>query len=261
MRLRSASGCKLAQIDAADAHRAGVGIVEAQQQLDERALAGAVLADQRDQLAAANVQARDPATAGSVPPGYVNVTSSNSMPVGPRRRHGRGAGSAPAPAARSPGTRSSRRGTWCADRPRRTCSRCCRACRRPTVNAPMTSTTPPGSIVPATPLHRDEHVGERERRAGDEPGQHRDARARAIHLLALPEQLLGEIAVPAEQVIGQHVGADLLGVPRLHQQIAEVLALALLGRLLVEELVQPRGHAPLEHQRQHAAASASTTST
>ena len=56
MRLRSASGSSSLQIDAADAHRAAVGIVEAQQQLDERALAGAVLADQRDQLAAANVQ-------------------------------------------------------------------------------------------------------------------------------------------------------------------------------------------------------------
>ena len=45
------------------------------------------------------------------------------------------------------------------------------------VKAPMTSTTPPGSIAPAAPSDRDEHVGERERRAGHEPGQHRDARA------------------------------------------------------------------------------------
>ena len=49
-------GIELAQIDAADPHRRRGRIVEAQQQLDERALAGAVLADQRDQLAAANVQ-------------------------------------------------------------------------------------------------------------------------------------------------------------------------------------------------------------
>ena len=72
---------ELAQIGAADPHRALRRIVEAQQQLDERALAGAVLADERDQLAAADVQVRGSATAGSVPPGYVNVTSSNSMPA------------------------------------------------------------------------------------------------------------------------------------------------------------------------------------
>ena len=68
--------------------------------------------------------------------------------------------------------------------------------------------------------------------------------------------------MPAEQVVRQHVGADLLGVARLHEQIAEVLALALLGRLLVEELVELRGDAALE-QRATAAppTSASTTST
>ncbi len=43
-------------VDAADAHRALVGVVEAQQQLDQRALPCAVLADQRDQLAVADVQ-------------------------------------------------------------------------------------------------------------------------------------------------------------------------------------------------------------
>ena len=35
---------------------------------------------------------------------------------------------------------------------------------------------------------RDEHVGEREGGAGHQPAQNRDARARAIHLLAQPEQ-------------------------------------------------------------------------
>ena len=48
---------ELAQIGAAHANGPMRGIVETQQQLDQRALAGAVLADQGDQLAAANVQA------------------------------------------------------------------------------------------------------------------------------------------------------------------------------------------------------------
>ena len=77
-------GIELAQIGAADPHGALRRIVETQQQLDQRALAGAVLADQRDQLAAANVQAQvlDRRLGAA---GILNVTSSNSMPASSER--------------------------------------------------------------------------------------------------------------------------------------------------------------------------------
>ena len=95
-----------------------------------------------------------------------------------------------------------------------------------------------------------EQVRQRECRAGDQAGQHRDARARSVHQLALPVQLLRSIAMAAEQVIREHVGADLFRGARLHEQVAKIFALTLLGGLLVEELVEPRGDAALEHERQ-----------
>ena len=48
---RSANEVVLAQIVAVEQDAAFVGIVEARQQLDERRLAGAVLADERQHLA------------------------------------------------------------------------------------------------------------------------------------------------------------------------------------------------------------------
>src|SRR6266545_3828999 len=98
---------------------------------------------------------------------------------------------------------------------------------------------------------RDEDVGERQRGAAHETGQHGDTRRRAIHLLALTEKLLGYLRVASEEIVRQQVRADLLGRTRLDEEVAEVLALPLLRRFPIEELVQPRGYAPLEQQRQH----------
>ena len=114
----------------------------------------------------------------------------------------------------------------------------------------MTRTTPPGSIDACRALNGHEHVRQRERRAAHQPRQQRRPRRRPVHRDALLEEILREHAVPAEQVVGQHVRPNLFRGARLHQQVAEVLALALLRRLLVEEFVQPRRHAALERERQ-----------
>ena len=57
------------EIDAADPHGAADRIVEAKQQLDQRALPGAVFTDERDQLAAANVEVQPRRPPARVPPG------------------------------------------------------------------------------------------------------------------------------------------------------------------------------------------------
>ena len=99
------------------------------------------------------------------------------------------------------------------------------------------------------PADRQKHVRERERGAAHQAGQHRDARGRPVHELPLLEQTLGQFAMPAEQVVGQHVRSDFLRGARLDEQVAQIFALALFGRLLVEIFVETRGHATLERQR------------
>ncbi len=101
------------------------------------------------------------------------------------------------------------------------------------------------------PLIRDEHVRQRQRRAGHETGEERNPRAGPVHQRSLPEEVLGQLLVAAEQVVREHVRPNLFRGPRLDEQIAEIFTLPFLGRLLVEELVELRRDAPLENQRQH----------
>src|SRR5262245_27672397 len=55
--------------------------------------------------------------------------------------------------------------------------------------------------------------------------------------------------MPSEQVVGQHVGPDLLCSAGLGQQVAHILALSLFRRLFVEKLVEAQSHATLEGER------------
>ena len=83
----------LTQVDATDLHCAPVGIVETEQQLHEGTLAGAVLPHQRDQLPCLDVQ-REPINGRSGPARvserHVGELDSVREPVGYRRRLRRG---------------------------------------------------------------------------------------------------------------------------------------------------------------------------
>jgi hypothetical protein len=121
----------------------------------------------------------------------------------------------------------------------------------------MTSTTPPGSMSPAHAAQRDEHIRERQRRPPTNPVSIA-TRVPTVHLLRWRNSS-SEMPRAAEQVIGDDVGADLLRRARLHEEVAEISALALLRRLLVEERVQLRRDAPLEHERKRRREQARTT--
>ena len=56
--------------------------------------------------------------------------------------------------------------------------------------------------------------------------------------------------MPAQQVVGQDVGPDLLRGAGLDEQVAQVFPFPLLGGLLVEELVEARGDPALQRERQ-----------
>ena len=56
--------------------------------------------------------------------------------------------------------------------------------------------------------------------------------------------------MPSEEIVRENVCAILLRGAWLNQEVAEVSAFALLRRLLVVELVQPRGDAALQQERQ-----------
>src|SRR5215813_6881355 len=69
------------------------------------------------------------------------------------------------------------------------------------------------------------------------------------YLLPLFEKSLGQIAMPPEQIIGQHVSPDFLRCAGLSQQIAHILAFSFFRSLFVEKLVETRGHATFEKER------------
>jgi hypothetical protein len=71
------------------------------------------------------------------------------------------------------------------------------------------------------------------------------------HVHPLVVEALGQVLVPAQEIFGEDVGADFFVGAGLHQQVSEVLPLALLRRLLVVVLVEPRRHPALEGQREH----------
>jgi hypothetical protein len=95
-----------------------------------------------------------------------------------------------------------------------------------------------------------EAVREGEGCAAHEACEHGDARGRAIHVLTLLEKVLRKVAMPAEQIVGQDVSAHFLRGSGLGQEVAQIVTLPFLGRLFVEKLIQFRGDAAFDRERQ-----------
>src|SRR5579863_2614259 len=96
----------------------------------------------------------------------------------------------------------------------------------------------PGADRTRNAAKRYEHIRKPEDRSGYNATQHIDTFAGRKDLLPLPEEILGKLTVPPEQVVTQHKSPDLFNGARLYEQVTDILSLSFLRRFLVVVFVQ-----------------------